>query len=55
MVKLVTRGGRIAQLVWRQATGWTVDESGFDYRQEQQILLVSKASGPILGATQSLV
>jgi hypothetical protein len=42
----------IAQSVQRQATSWKAKESGFDFRQGQQIFLFSTASRPVLEPIQ---
>jgi hypothetical protein len=45
-------GQEKAQSVWRRATGWTTDESGFDSRHGREIFLYSTAFRPALGPTQ---
>jgi hypothetical protein len=40
----------IAQSIW--ATGWTVEESGFDSQQEKEDIILSPAPRPAVGPTQ---
>jgi hypothetical protein len=52
-IRQLRERARIANLYSDQGTDWTAEESGIDFRQEQQIFLFPIASRPAVGLSRT--